>query len=565
MGVYFDILLNMSITGSVVILVVIIMRFLLARAPKKYSYLLWSIVGFRLLCPFSFNSIISIFNINPFQKPSDIVTKSGRMNYLDAPIYFNNANTGTATIGGADAPENITVAPTLAKGFTLDDFLICTWLVGMCVLLAFGIAGYIKTRNQVRFATKLQDNIFQSENISTPFILGIIKPKIYIPYNTDEDYLEYVIVHEKHHLKRGDNFVKLVAYLLLCVYWFNPLCWVAFYLMNKDMEMSCDEYVLVHYENIKKKYSTALLSFSTDKKITSPSMLCFGEGSIKGRIKNVLKFKKPTVAVSVVVIVLCLSIAAVCVANPKDNEDELLQENENIGITINNEQINNKEIYSVGEPMYLDLKLSINPSAVESLEISDNNVNVLSNNNPTFYGVITHTEAMTGEEFFKHWNDYDLVDVNPFDTSRYSNVEIKYVCEDTNSFDAKYTLYYFDDELMLLGFVYQDENNNDIVNCISEIKNGGNKQKIISNSQAIKIAYEKQVSLYPDMNISFNGAELKNESKQYFAFNTVYNPNESGHSYYGVSYFDNDTICDFYYYCIDAVTGELIYNSMMGD
>lgn len=220
-------------------------------------------------------------------------------------------------------------------------------------------------------------------------------------------------------------------------------------------------------------------------------MLCFGEGSIKGRIKNVLKFKKPTVAVSVVAIVLCIAIAVVCVANPKDNEDELLQENENIGITINNEQINNKEIYSVGEPMYLDLKLSINPSAVESLEISDNKVNILSNNNPTFYGVITHTEAMTGEEFFKHWNDYGLVDVNPFDTSRYSNVKINYVCEDTNSFDAKYTLYYFDDELMLLGFVYQDENNNDIVNCISEIKNDGCKQKIISNSQAIKIAYEK--------------------------------------------------------------------------
>ena len=92
MGVYFDILLNMSITGSVVILVVILMRFLLARAPKKYSYLMWSLVGFRLLCPFSFNSIISIFNINPFQNPSDIVTKSGRMNYLDAPIYFNTSN-----------------------------------------------------------------------------------------------------------------------------------------------------------------------------------------------------------------------------------------------------------------------------------------------------------------------------------------------------------------------------------------------------------------------------------------------------------------------------------------
>ena len=565
MNIYFDILLNMSITGSVVILVVILMRFLLARAPKKYSYILWSIVGFRLLCPFSFKSIISIFNFNPIQNPGDVVTNSGRMNYLDAPVYFNTPGSGVSTIGGADASTNIIVAPNFTKSFTFDDFIICVWLVGFCVLLAFGVVEYIKTRNQVFAATKRQDNIYQSENISTPFILGILKPKIYIPYNTDDEYLEYVIAHEKHHLRRRDNIIKLVAYLILCVYWFNPLCWVAFYLMNKDMEMSCDEYVLAHFENVKKQYSTALLSFATDKKFTSPSVLCFGEGSVKSRIKNVLKFKKPTIIISIIAIVLCIAVGVVCIANPRANNDELIQESENISNTIITEPINNKEIYSVGDPVYLALEQSFNPTAVESLEITENKVNIISNNNPAFYGIVTNSETMTGGEFFKHWNDYGLVDVNPFDTSRYNNVEIKCICEDINSYDTKYTLYYFDDELMLLGFVYQDENNNDIVNCISEIKNGGNKQKIISNSQAIKIAYEKQVSLYPDMNISFNGAELKNESKQYFAFNTVYNPNESGHSYYGVSYFDNDTICDFYYYCIDAVTGELIYNSMMGD
>lgn len=565
MSVYFDILLNMSITGSVVILAVILMRFLLARAPKKYSYILWSIVGFRLCCPFSFKSIISILNFNPIQNPGDVVTNSGRMNYLDAPVYFNTPNSDVSTIGGADTPVNITVAPTLTNSFTFDDFIICVWFIGLCVLLAFGIAGYIKTRRQVRFATKTQDNIFQSESIDSPFILGIIKPKIYIPYNINEEFLEYVIAHEKHHLKHGDNIIKLVAYLLLCVYWFNPLCWVAFYLMNKDMEMSCDEYVLAHNENIKKQYSTALLSFSTDKKIISPSMLCFGEGSIKSRIKNVLKFKKPTVTVSVIAIILCIAVGIVCVANPMDNNDELIQENENTADLISNEPINDKETYSVGEPMYLALEQSFNPSAVEALEITENKVNVLSNSSSTFYGVVTHTETMSGTEFFKHWNDYGLVDVNPFDTSRYNTVDIKYICEDTNSYNAEYTLYYFDDELMLLGFVYQGENNNDIIKCISEIKNDGYKQKIISKAEAIKIAYEMQLTLYPDMNISFNGVELNNANEQYLAFNTIYNPNKSGHSYYGVSYFDNDTVCDLYYYCVDAVTGELIYNSMMGD
>lgn len=302
---------NMSITGSIVILVVIFVRWMLLNTPKKYSYILWSVVGFRLCCPFSFKSVVSLFNINPIQKPDDIVTNSGTMNYIDAPVHMQTPQTKIEPIGGADAPDTIFVQ----HNFT--DVLPYVWILGVIVLIAAGVVNFIKVKKQLATSTKQYDNIYQSESITSPFILGIIKPKIYIPYNIDEEYFDYVIAHERYHLKRGDNIIKLFAFILLCMHWFNPLCWIAFYLFNKDMEMSCDEWVINHNDGIKKIYSYALLSFATGKKFPAPTPLCFGESSAKSRIKNILKYKKPAAIVSIIAILLCLAVTIVCVANPK--------------------------------------------------------------------------------------------------------------------------------------------------------------------------------------------------------------------------------------------------------
>ena len=301
----FDTIINMSITASVVILVVILARFLLKDLPKKYSYALWSIVGFRLCCPVSFKSVISIFNINPVQQPTDIVTNSGTMNYIDAPINMITPQANSDIIGGADA----SVTTIVEHNFI--DFLPYIWLVGLVGLLIYGFVNYFIVRSKLSIATKKERNIYQSERITTPFILGIIIPKIYIPYSIDDEYYEYIISHEKYHLKRKDNIIKLIAYSILCVHWFNPLCWLAFYLMNKDMEMSCDEWVLENNEGIKKIYSNALLSFATAKKFPSPSPLCFGEGSAKSRIKNILKYKKPALIASIITIILCIAISVI--------------------------------------------------------------------------------------------------------------------------------------------------------------------------------------------------------------------------------------------------------------
>lgn len=313
----FEAVLNMSITGAVVILVVAFVRLMLKGAPKKYSYLLWSVVAFRLCCPFSFRSFISIFNMNPIQNPSDIVTDNSTMNYIGTPTVYNppvSEEIASEIVGGGNNATDVLVANSFFDKFI--DFLPYLWLIGVSALLMYGVIGYVKLKKQLSTAIRFDKSIYQSEKIATPFILGIIKPKIYIPYGIDEGYLDYVIEHEKYHLKRKDNAIKVFAFILLSIHWFNPFCWLAFYLMNNDMEMSCDEWVLAHNDGIKKEYSTALLSFATNKRLPSPSPLCFGEGSAKSRIKNILKYHKPELFVSIIVIILCIVVALVCVSNP---------------------------------------------------------------------------------------------------------------------------------------------------------------------------------------------------------------------------------------------------------
>lgn len=315
MNTVFESVINMSLTGSVVIMVVILARLLLRGMPKKYSYALWSVVAFRLCCPFGIKSVFSIFNFNPIQSPSDIAKPNGTMNYIHAPITAEGfdqtaALPNTNITGGADAGTNIIVS---------SSVWLWIWLTGIVLMLGFAVIGYIRTKRQLSNATKYYDNIYQSDKVSSPFILGIIKPKIYIPYDIDDNF-EYVIAHEKYHIKRCDHIIKLLAFIILSVHWFNPLCWLAFSLMAKDMEMSCDEKVLSANNDIKKEYSSALLSFASNRKFPSPSPLCFGEGSIKGRIKNILKYKKPKMIISVISVALAVVVIAGCSLNPDVQE-----------------------------------------------------------------------------------------------------------------------------------------------------------------------------------------------------------------------------------------------------
>lgn len=271
-----------------------------------------------------------------------------------------------------------------------------------------------------------------------------------------------------------------------------------------------------------------------------------------------------TIIISVV-IVICLCVAvtfAVKSVNGKKSSDE-----NNISDTVTvTETESNPNALPVGEPLYLDEKQSMNPNAVESIEIVDGKVTLYNKDLPDFNGVVTNTEHISGDDFFDYCNCFDLTDISPIDFTLYQDIKIDSITEDNGNSDCKYKVYYLDNEPSLLGFVYQGNDGKDMVWCISDIENPAvYKATLISKDKATNIALQKHKELYPDLNSSFEEAVLKGAAVQYYGFNTQYNPNPSGHKYYGVTYFDNDSVADHYYYCVDAVTGDLIFNSIMGD
>lgn len=317
-------IVNMSLSASVVILAVILARFLLQRAPKKWSYLLWSVVAFRLCCPVSLESVFSIFRAAPVRPAVTSVTAAGGANtiqYIPQNIGMMaqpQINIGTPAVSGAvssslPAAEPIYSANPLQVWIFLGAMV---WAVGMAVLFLYTVISYLDMRQKVSTAVCLEGNVWQSDEVGSPFILGFVGSKIYIPYGLEGERLQYVLEHERYHIKRRDHIIKALAFVLLAVHWFNPLCWLAFRLMGEDMEMSCDEKVLDDNGNIRKAYSTALLSFATGGRFPAASPLAFGETAVKTRIKNALKWKKPKTWATALAAVLCLALVVSCAVNP---------------------------------------------------------------------------------------------------------------------------------------------------------------------------------------------------------------------------------------------------------
>lgn len=317
----FTYILNMSITGSYIILAVLLARILLKKAPKKISYLLWIAPFVRLVCPFTPRSPLSFFNLGIFNK--DVYTNNIH-EYV--PLSYDWDNTPDFATG---ITQGQSVIPNTFEAFSTSPensvnklqvylfILACVWILGMVALLIYAGITFIKTKRRLRTAVKLDGNVFESENISSPFVIGIFRPKIYLPYGLGENEREYIILHEKTHIKNLDHFSKIFAFFVLTVHWYNPLCYLAFTLMSRDMEMTCDEAVLKKNEGIRKAYSSSLLSFATNKKLPSPSPLCFGESGAKQRIKNALSWKKPKTIVIAFGLVILLVCTVAFISNPQ--------------------------------------------------------------------------------------------------------------------------------------------------------------------------------------------------------------------------------------------------------
>ncbi|MEA4987790.1 MAG: M56 family metallopeptidase, partial [Anaerovorax sp.] len=227
-------ILNMSFIASIVILLVLIVRLFLKKAPKIFSYLLWSVVLFRLLCPFSFESRFSWLSISGIKaeqmKPfPDHFTTLGTVQNAD------NAILGSPEI---ITEQSLTVQQTVPL---MENIFTLIWTIGIVVLLIYSVISLLKLKKKLKNATHENENIYITANLDTPFVMGLIRPKIFLPENLIGEEKKYILLHEQTHIRRFDHIVKIVSFFALCIHWFNPFVWIAFFLSAKDMEMSCDE------------------------------------------------------------------------------------------------------------------------------------------------------------------------------------------------------------------------------------------------------------------------------------------------------------------------------------
>ncbi len=312
-------ILNMSLTAGIVIILVLLARILLKKVPKIFSYALWVVVLFRLLCPISFSSEFSL--IGALNAPA---ATNGSVTYIPADIVHTEYPQVTLPF-----PEiNEVINDTLPQGYEQlvadpleGPLAIATllWLFGIAAMLIYSSVSLLMLRRKLIGAVRLRDNIYLADHIATPFVIGVIRPKIFLPSALTEQEQSYIILHEQIHIRRLDHVLKMIAFLALSVHWFNPLVWVAFICCAKDMEMSCDEAVVKKMgDGIRTEYSASLLSLTTGRKVLAGAPLAFGEGNVRGRIKNVLNYKRPRFWIVIFSVVLVTAVGIGLMANPKD-------------------------------------------------------------------------------------------------------------------------------------------------------------------------------------------------------------------------------------------------------
>ena len=295
-------ILNMSFTGAFVIAAICLVRLPLKKAPKIISYCLWAVAWFRLVCPFSIESVFSLIPFNAAPIPPDIAMQP--VPRINSGIPFMN-NAVSSVLPAASPTDSVNPLQVL----TIIGAYV--WLAGAAVILIYGMISYIRLSYKMRPAIPLEGNLYESDAIQSPFVIGVVKPKIYIPLGLSVQDRKYITVHERIHIRRLDYIFKLAAYIILCMHWFNPLAWVAFMLMGADMELSCDERVLKEMGmETKKDYSLSLLSLSSNQRVIRGSPLAFSENGLKTRIKNVLSFKKPRRAVVILAIAFAIALSA---------------------------------------------------------------------------------------------------------------------------------------------------------------------------------------------------------------------------------------------------------------
>ena len=303
-------IVNMSISASWVVIAVLTLRFCLKKAPKWVNVLLWGIVAARMVFPFSIESVLSLIpsaeTISPTimmeQSPS-VQTGVPALNHVINPVISSSF---TPVPGASANPLQIWI-PVLAG----------IWLFGIAALFLYSAVSYWRLRRKVCEAVILRGNIYQSEKVCSPFVLGIIRPKIYLPYHMDSREMGHVIAHEQTHICRRDHWWKPLGFLLLTIHWFNPLMWLSYVLLCRDIELACDEKVIGEMGNEQRAdYTQALVTCSVGRRVIAACPLAFGEIGVKERVKSVMNYKKPAFWIVLASVIVCAVIAVCFLTNP---------------------------------------------------------------------------------------------------------------------------------------------------------------------------------------------------------------------------------------------------------
>ena len=351
-------IVNMSISASWLVFAVLLLRLLLKKAPKWINVLLWGVVAVRLICPFSFESVLSLI-----PSPQTINPEIA----LNSPVIDSGVTIIDNLINPIISEATISIQPEKDINFFqfIMPYLAGVWLVGIAALLIYTLVSFLRLKRKIGTAVLLRDNIYQSESAVSPFVLGIIKPKIYLPFNMNEQDMEHVIAHEQAHIRRKDYLWKPLGFLILTLHWFNPMVWLGYVLLCRDIELACDEKVVKELNNEQRAdYSQALLTCSVNRRMIAACPLAFGEEGVKDRVKSVLNYKKPAFWVIVVAVIASVVTSICFLTNPITHLNDELSVFIDGQVSEHNYTESDDPVFVVLSHKLLDVDKSLNKTTV---------------------------------------------------------------------------------------------------------------------------------------------------------------------------------------------------------
>ena len=412
--------LDRSITAGWLILAVVLIRLLLGKAPKWIRGMLWGMVAIRLMLPFSLESEFSLLPDSHAIERMVIEMADSSAIPINQEVVISKEHSTVTQVGGVDTHE-VRQEVTMTKTVNALSVVTIIWLAGVVGLFLYCFLSFWRLRRRVADAViyhKEKPPIYQSEKVDSPFVLGLIKPSIYLPYGLGEEEKQCVIAHEEAHISRGDHFIKPLGFLVLAVYWFHPLVWLAYILLCRDIELACDEKVIARMSVADKKaYTKALLECNRPQKMISVCPLAFGEVGVKKRITNVLNYQRPAFWIVVVSICVCVIVAVCFLTEPKEST-------ENRGIDLKNESIDSHSHQREAEYLEEQKRAEIASSNEAKKLINTENDSI-----GTSVNVLTAPPTMYLQNVLSsYWNEF-TVDSNTYGWN-YEDKEGEVLCVD---------------------------------------------------------------------------------------------------------------------------------------